>query len=180
MSNEIAVALVSAFASLAVALVALWQAIRVGRQQSVLAALQASADEAKPLLEYISAAWADLQRIKHAIDMLLVPGRPETRHALESLSEATDSLIVHFEHHGSKYPRHIREVWHDTKNYCTTLRAAVNTRLDAVEPDLQLPEETKSYLLGAREAVGRFQDNFQSDRDNFRISLFHELKKMVE
>lgn len=173
MENEIVVALISSATSLFVAFGALWQSMRVANKQSSteesLKLIAEASARAKPGLHALSIAWANLQRIKHGLDVLLLPTRANAAEALGALDDAVNDLQKQYEAHGSVLPDYLRQAWHDAKNYSMSLRASVHTMLDGLKVDDILPRETQAQLDRARGHITAFQASIKDGRDHYVI-----------
>ncbi|MCW5622481.1 MAG: hypothetical protein KIS79_15340 [Burkholderiales bacterium] len=172
MEKEIIVALGSSIASLLVAALALWQSSRTTRRQAAtqkaVAALQAGSEAAKPVLASVSSAWADVQKIKHALDICLAAGRKDDDAAIEILDGAVDSLVAGYEQRGVDLPEYLKAVWHEAKNHGISLRASVRLQLRDLAEEGCLPETTRVWMLDARSNLSRLQSGLEEGCEQFR------------
>jgi hypothetical protein len=133
-----------------------------------VAAFEAGSEAAKPLLATLSTVWADMQRMKHALDLSRSP--PPRKHAdvLGQLDAAVDSLLCSYEQHGVEFPEYLRDVWHDGKNYGISLRASVRLNLRDTTEQRTLPGDVRSHIVDARNHLARLRALLEEGRERLR------------
>lgn len=181
MTPPVIAALIAAMASVIVAAFAWMTARRSAlaqlEQQRKLEALRLAQAELAPGQAAANVLWENLQKLKHALDILLVDNHPEVEDAVEVVRDAAYALSKDYAHQGPLLPTHIQGMWHGIKNQGLDLIKLVDEYKNIARFDRMIPPEEKGRILAVRHSLTERQRALERELADHKIELH---KKYVD
>src|SRR5262245_42802858 len=167
MTPAVIAAIITAFASVIVASFAWLTARRAAKaqadQQRKLEALRLAQAELAPAQAAANVLWENLQKLKHALDILLVDGHPDIEDAVSITSDTAYALSKDLAHRASALPSRIQGLWHGIKNEGLEIATLVREYKDIGRYDRAIPVDEKGRILAVRHRLTQSQRTLEQE-----------------